>query len=181
MESNQRRQVRQTCLFRFVVAFREHRAYPLRKGDILELPNLLLELSNTSVMSVDVTGQNAAITAAARRKMGCKTICINPTDLHVSTYPDLKSSGCNPMVAGTDPKGPRFYEECIAIAEALNWSEKGDAFFSKSGKDLVAALIGWVRLRDGENANISTVVELLCEPDEFIDDERSELELRPGA
>src|SRR5690349_5728305 len=81
------------------------------KGATLEIPNLLLGLHGMSVVSIDPTGQNAAVCAQARRKAGSKVLPGNPLGLHVKRYPDLKSVGCNPLVGGVDPNSPRFFEE----------------------------------------------------------------------
>src|SRR3954454_9383070 len=133
------------------------------KGVGIEIPTLASYLGGMSVLSVDPTGQNAANCAEARRRMGHKVVCVNPTGAHTGMYPDLASVGCNPMVAGIDVKGPRFYDETVVIADALNWSEKGDIFFTEGGKDLVTCLTGYVRWRDGDDANITEVMRLLME------------------
>jgi type IV secretion system protein VirD4 len=141
------------------------------KGACVELPALLLlHLKNTTIVSVDPTGQNAAISAKARLMRGSAIRCLNPMGLHVGMYPDLESVGCNPMIEGIDPKGPRFYEEAVAIADCFNWSQTGDTFFPDAGRDLATLIIMWVRLRDGDDANLSTVLELLMEGDETDED-----------
>ncbi|MBV8092692.1 MAG: type IV secretory system conjugative DNA transfer family protein, partial [Acetobacteraceae bacterium] len=66
------------------------------KGVGLEIPNLLTGLRGVSVLNIDPSGQNAAVCAEARRKMGHDVICLNPHGLHVRRYPDLTSAGCNP-------------------------------------------------------------------------------------
>ena len=67
------------------------------KGVCLEIPNLLLGLRDVSVLSIDPSGQNAAVCADARRRMGQQVLCLNPFGLHVGRYPDLQSGGCNPL------------------------------------------------------------------------------------
>src|SRR4051794_38516409 len=69
------------------------------KGVSLEIPNLLLGFRNSSVISVDPSGQNAAVCAEARRKMGHTVLALNPKGLHVKKYLDLQSVGFNPMAA----------------------------------------------------------------------------------
>src|SRR5580698_1871920 len=61
------------------------------KGVSLEIPNLLLGLRGVSVLSIDPSGQNAAVCAEARRRMGHDVVCLNPMGLHVARYPDLAS------------------------------------------------------------------------------------------
>ena len=88
------------------------------KGVTLEMLNLLSGLRDASVLSVDPSGQNAAVCAEARRKMGHDVLCLNPFGLHVKMYPDLQSVGFNPL-ANIDPRSPLFYQACAAIGEAL--------------------------------------------------------------
>ena len=140
------------------------------KGVTLEMPNLLLGLHNTSIISIDPTGQNAAVTADARRKAGSKVVALNPMGLQAARYPDLASVGCNPMLTGMEPQSPRFYEEAAAICDALAWSDKGDPFWPDSGRALVTGLLMWVRLRDGDGANIGTVIDLLMEGERVDED-----------
>lgn len=137
------------------------------KGSTLEIPNLLLGLRNTSVVVVDATGQNHAVTAKARQDAGIKTVCLNPMGLHLDMYPDdMISLGCNPMLAGLDPDKPSFFEKAVRIADSFDWSDGGDPFWPNAGRDVVAPLIGWVRVRDGDKANLSTVLHLLMEGEE---------------
>lgn len=137
------------------------------KGATLEIPNLLLGLRHTSVVSIDPTAQNACVTAEARRKAGSKVLVLNPMGLHVGLYPDLQSCGCNPLVAGVDPRSPRFYEEAAAIGEAMIAVE-GDPqrHFPESARGLITGLIMWVRLRDGDQAHLGTVLQLLTEAEQ---------------
>ena len=140
------------------------------KGATLEIPNLLLGLHQTSIVSIDPTGQNACVTAEARRKAGSKVLVLNPQGLHVARYPDLQSCGCNPMVAGVEPQSPRFFEEAAAIGEAMIAVE-GDSqrHFPESARGLITGLIMWVRLRDGDKAHLGTVLRLLTEAEETDD------------
>src|SRR5271154_7154474 len=80
------------------------------KGVCLEIPNLLTGLRNVSVLSVDPSGQNAAVCAEARRRMGQLVQCLNPLGMHVRRYPDLQSVGCNPL-AGISSRSRLFYQE----------------------------------------------------------------------
>jgi type IV secretion system protein VirD4 len=138
------------------------------KGVSLEIVNLLLGLHKTSIVSVDPTGQNASVCAEARRRASSKVLPVNPQRLHVDQYPDLESVGCNPMLAGVDPKSPRFFEEAAAIGEAMI-SPEGDSqrHFPESARGLITGLIMWVRLRDGDNAHLGTVLHLLTEAEEL--------------
>jgi type IV secretion system protein VirD4 len=140
------------------------------KGVTIEMPNALLGLHNTSLISIDPTAQQACVSAEVRRKAGSKVVALNPMGLQAARYPDLASVGCNPMLTGMNPQSPRFYEEAAAICDALAWSDKGDPFWPDSGRALVTGLLMWVRLRDGDGANISTVMQLLMEGERLDED-----------
>lgn len=137
------------------------------KGATLEIVNLLLGLHGMSVISIDPTAQNASVCGKARVDAGSKVLALNPKGLHVGRYPDLASCGCNPMVAGIDIDSPNFYEEAVAIADAFDWSDKGDRFFPDAGRDYTTSLIMHVRRRDGDNANLSTVLQLMMDHEEI--------------
>src|SRR5262245_55923336 len=85
-------------------------------GASLEMVNLLAGLRDTgrgetvSVLSVDPSGQNAAVCAEARRtEAKNEVLCLNPFGLHVGLYPDLASVGCNPL-ANIDPNSDLFFQ-----------------------------------------------------------------------
>jgi type IV secretion system protein VirD4 len=131
------------------------------KGVCLELPNLLHGLRRCAVVSIDPSGQNAAICADARRKFGHKVLCLNPFNLHVAEYPDLADIGFNPLVC-IDPKSPYFFMDAASLADALITVE-GDSqkFFPESARGLLTWIIMFVRLRDGINAHLGTVRDIL--------------------
>jgi hypothetical protein len=85
------------------------------KGACLELLNWLLHLRNTSVISIDPSGQNASVGNEARRKAGIPCLALNPMQMHIEQFPDLASVGCNPLLAGIDIEGPRAFEETTVI------------------------------------------------------------------
>jgi type IV secretion system protein VirD4 len=117
------------------------------KGACLEIPNLLLGLKGVSVLSIDPSGQNAAVCAEARRRAGNDVLCLNPYGLHVARYPDLESVGFNPL-AGFDVRSPVFFQDCQAIGEALIKLE-GDTqpHFPQSARGLVTGLVMWEVLK----------------------------------
>lgn len=137
------------------------------KGVSVEIPNLLLGLHRSSVVSVDPSGQNAAVCAEARRQAGSIVLPLNPMGLHLALYPDLQSVGYNPMAA-LDPNDPsRFFLEAVALAEAIIPVEgESQKFFPESARGLVTWLIMYVRMRDGVDAHLGTVRDLLTEVDE---------------
>ena len=72
---------------------------------------------------------------------------------------------------GHRPESPRFYEEAAAIADAFDWGDggKGDPFWSNAGRDYATCLTMHVRLRDGDDANLGTVLQLMMEHEEVDD------------
>jgi type IV secretion system protein VirD4 len=117
------------------------------KGASLEMVNLLIGLMGCSVVSIDPSGQNAAVCAEARRQAGNDVQCLNPFGLHVGQYSDLISVGCNPL-ANIDPRSRTFYQECAAVGEALIKLE-GDSqvHFPQSARGLVTGLVMWEVLK----------------------------------
>lgn len=87
------------------------------KGATIEIPNLLHLGKDVSIVSIDPKGQNAAVTAARRRRVS-EVVVLNPFGLHVELYPDLESVGFNPL-ATLDPASDRFFDQARALAEAL--------------------------------------------------------------
>jgi type IV secretion system protein VirD4 len=116
------------------------------KGATLEIPNLLLGLRNCSVLSIDPSGQNAAVCAEARRKAGNDVLCLNPFGLHVDLYPDLESCGCNPL-ANIDPRSLLFFQHCQAVADALIKIEGKDPHWTESARGLITGIIMWEVLK----------------------------------
>jgi type IV secretory pathway TraG/TraD family ATPase VirD4 len=100
------------------------------------------------VLSIDPSGQNAAVCSEARRCAAKNDVqCLNPLGLHAGRYPDLESVGCNPL-ANIDPRSPLFFQECAAVGEALIKLE-GDAqiHFPQSARGLVTGLVMWEVLK----------------------------------
>lgn len=137
------------------------------KDATLGIPNTLRRLHGKSLIDLDTTGQAAAVCGPARVAAGSKFLPLNPMRLHVERYPDLVSVGCNVLVEGIDPDSPRFYEESVAISDAFDWADKGDQFWPNAGRDYATSLIMHVRRRDGDDANFSTVLQLMMEGEEI--------------
>jgi type IV secretion system protein VirD4 len=119
------------------------------KGAALEIPNLLAGLrGSVSVLSIDPSGQNAAVCAEARRTAAKNDVqCLNPFGLHVDQYPDLASVGCNPL-ANIDPRSPFFYQDCAAVGEALIKLENdAQRHFPESARGLITGIIMWEVLK----------------------------------
>jgi type IV secretion system protein VirD4 len=118
------------------------------KGVSLEIVNLLAGLrGSVSVLSVDPSGQNAAVCAEARRCAAKNDVlCLNPFGLHVAHYPDLASAGCNPL-ANIDPRSPLFFQDCQAVADALIKIEGKDPHWTESARGLITGVIMWEVLK----------------------------------
>jgi type IV secretion system protein VirD4 len=112
------------------------------KGATIEIPNLLHLGNDVSILSIDPKGQNAAVTAAWRRRIGDVRV-LNPFGLHLGLYPDLESVGFNPL-ATLDPASDRFFDRARALSEALIRVE-GDSqpFFPQSAQGLLTGLMMW--------------------------------------
>jgi type IV secretion system protein VirD4 len=131
------------------------------KGVCLEIPNLLIGLRNMSVLSLDPSGQNAAITAAARSAMGQETLMLNPFNLHVKRYRDMADLGFNPLML-LNSNSPSFELDAMGLADILI-SVEGDSnrFFPEAARGLMTWLMMFVRLKDGHSANLGTVRDIL--------------------
>lgn len=143
------------------------------KGVSIEIVNLLTGLRDCSVFNIDSSGQNAAVCAEARRQMGHRFWPINPKHVHVRHYPDLASRGHNPMDALDVKNSARFLMRSTAIAEAFDTTQRADGnskFFDTGARMLGTGLIMYVKLRDGDKANLGTVRDLLTE-EEITDDD----------
>lgn len=143
------------------------------KGVSIEIPNLLMGLKDCSVFNIDSSGQNAAVCGEARRQMGQRFWPINPKGVHVRQYADLASVGHNPMDALDRNNPARFLMRATAISEAfgsMQRSEGNSKFFDTGALMLGTGLVMYVKLRDGDKANLGTVRDLLTEQEVTDDD-----------
>jgi type IV secretory pathway TraG/TraD family ATPase VirD4 len=131
------------------------------KGVCLEMPNLLVGLRNMSVLNIDSAGQNAAVCAEARRRMGHETLSLNPYNLHAALYPDLADVGCN-LLTALDPNSKKFFDDAMALGDASITLE-GDhqVHFPNSARGLMTWLMMYDRIVEGDKANLGTVRDLL--------------------
>jgi type IV secretion system protein VirD4 len=139
------------------------------KGVSLEIPNLLLGLENVSVLSIDPSGQNAAVCAEARRRMGQHVVCLNPFGVHVARYPDLASAGCNPL-AGISSRSPLFYQEGAAVGDALIVIEGKDPHWTQSARGLITGIVMWEILKaeyERRAPLLENIRSMLCEPETY--------------
>lgn len=141
------------------------------KGTGLIIPNLLNY--GGSVLVVDPKGENAYITAPQRRRMGQRTIILDPWDEVNRRYG--KKSGELEQVARfnplsiLNPESPDYADDLAYLADALIISQsKNDPFFDDSARDLVAGLMAFCVEKFGPRANLAQVRALLRTPAENI-------------
>lgn len=137
------------------------------KGTRILVPNQL-QIKEKSLVVIDPKGQNAAIGAPWRRKVG-KVRILNPFGHLTSTYPDLKSAGFNPL-ASLDPASPTFYEDAAGIGEALIRIEGKEKHWSESAQGLLVGLIMWEVIearRQRRAPSLERIRYLLTEPDGY--------------
>jgi type IV secretion system protein VirD4 len=135
------------------------------KGTRLLIP-ALLQMSGRSVVVIDPKGELAAVTAEWRRTVG-DVVVLNPFGLHVGRYPDLASSGFNPL-ASLDEKAPTFYDDAKGLAEALITVE-GDPqrHFPESARGLITGAMMWERRLNGANASLKRARMMLTEREQW--------------
>ncbi len=129
------------------------------KGATIEIPNLLHLGGDVSILSIDPKGQNAAVTAAWRRRVSDVRV-LNPFGLHVERYPDLASVGFNPL-ATLDPDSDRFFDRARALSEALIRVE-GDSqpFFPQSAQGLMTGLMMWEVLQARQAGGVPSLARV---------------------
>jgi type IV secretory pathway TraG/TraD family ATPase VirD4 len=125
------------------------------------LPQARLGLRGMSEVSLDPSGQNAAVCAEARRRMGHEVVPFNPFNLHAGRYPDLRDVGFNPLLT-LNPGSPAFMKELISLAES-SISVEGDSqkHFPESARGLMAWVMGFVRMVERNGANLGTVRDIV--------------------
>lgn len=118
-------------------------------------------------MSIDPSGQNAAVCAEARRRAGYRVLCLNPLGQHVERYPDLLSVGCNPL-ANIDPRDRLFFQHCQAVADALIRIDSKDPHWTESARGLITGIIMWEVVkawRERRAPLLENIRAMLCEPE----------------
>lgn len=134
------------------------------KGAGIEIPNLLAGLRDASCLNPDVSGQNAAVCAAARRAMGHEVVPFNPYNQQTDLYPDLADVGYNLLTALPRPDDPRFMLEVLALGDSSIAEAKDTenaSHFANGARGLMSWLAGFVRLHDGDRANFATVRDII--------------------
>jgi len=93
-----------------------------------------------SVVVTDPKGQNAAVTARARRAMGHEVFVLNPFGLHTGSPWWLPRHRFNPL-AHLNIHSPNVVAKVAALAEALIVTAGRDPYFDDTARDLVRTLI----------------------------------------
>jgi type IV secretion system protein VirD4 len=118
------------------------------------LPNLI-NLTNWSILVIDIKGELAAWSADHRRRAGNEIIFLRPFD--------KPSNGYNP-VAALDPASDDFVDDALGLAEAIVLQESHDPHWSTSAQDLLCALIMYSRLTGPNDGSLGHVRSLLGQP-----------------
>lgn len=131
------------------------------KGRDVLIP-ALLEYQG-SVIAIDPKGQLAAVTAAAREKMGQKVVVLNPFNI----LPDILgpfASRYNPMAA-LDPEAESFGADADNLAEGIVYATGGDTHWHESARQLVAGVMMHLAKSGPANTrNLATVRTLISGP-----------------
>lgn len=129
------------------------------KGVSLVIPFLLN--CRESCVVVDFKGENAKLTAAARRAMGQKTIILDPFNV-VTQTPDT----FNPLDQ-IKADSPLLIDECRALANALvvRTGEEKDPYWNDSAELWITAmLVTAAKYGAAPNRSLQTVRTLLTDP-----------------
>jgi type IV secretory pathway TraG/TraD family ATPase VirD4 len=114
------------------------------KDETVIIPNLLL-YAKGSAFVVDVKGQDAAVTAEARRKMGQAVHVLDPMGTLKQGTAHL-----NPLDA-LDPASNTYVEDIYAIVDALVIAgHENNRFWSESARTVIAGAIDYAVRRKGE-------------------------------
>jgi len=130
------------------------------KGTTAIIPTLAGRVGSAIV--VDPKGQNAAITSARRRDLGRDVTHLNPFGLHTDKPWELKQDRYNPL-RWCDPTSPNFMADVSALAESLIISEGKDPHWPNAARDLVAAIMMFIRIEEGPDATLPRMRFLLTQ------------------
>lgn len=138
------------------------------KGAALIIPNLLLYRGSSIV--IDPKGENAYVTAEARRKMGQKTHIIDPWEETNRRYGSKSGileevATFNPLSI-LDPNDPNFSDDIAYIADSLIINQGGgdNKHFDDSARELIAGLVAFIVLKHGDEASLPLVRLMLSKP-----------------
>jgi type IV secretion system protein VirD4 len=138
------------------------------KGTTAIIPTLLEY--DASCFVLDPKGENAAITARQRQRMGHKVLILNPfreleAEFVARDFPE--PDRFNPL-ATLDPTARNFVASAARLAEALVYNESKDPHWSDSARSLVECLLLYVCIEPDETRSLGRVRELLTDnPDQL--------------
>jgi type IV secretion system protein VirD4 len=113
-----------------------------------------------SVVVIDPKGQNAAVTARARRAMGQEVFVSNPFGMHTGAPWRLPRHRFNPLEA-LDINSPSVVAEAAGIAQALIVTQGRDPYFDDTARDLVSTLILYLVSTLGKKATLGHLRNML--------------------
>lgn len=121
-----------------------------------------------SMIIIDPKGDVTAITARRRKAIGDKVIVLNPFGMFTKKRRWMKSAGWNPLLHLKDDK-PNFASLAMCIADAIveelgGAGNSNSAFFDRSAKNFVQALVMWERINNPDAPNLRNVPQLFSEP-----------------
>ena len=123
------------------------------KGTCTIIPNILMDTDH-SIICIDPKGQNAAVTARARRSGGRSVYCLNPFGEHRSAPWNLPMHGFNPL-AHMSIDDPNVEADVAALAEAIIVTEsQTQPYFENSARDLIEVLILHALETKGRDASL---------------------------
>ena len=132
------------------------------KGVGAIIPNLLT--AERSILCIDPKGENAAVAASARHRLGPVHV-LDP--FGVSGVP---TAAFNPLDA-LNPESLDLAEDAALLADALVYDlpgQVGEAHWNEEAKALIGGLILHVVTDPGQSSNLATVRDLLTlAPDDF--------------
>lgn len=158
-----------------------------KKGVSLIIPNLLTYRGSCIV--IDPKGENAWITAKARRNMGQKIYILDPWDQVKKRFYDnivradfdnclseIKPTELSRLGLAADvvsrfnplsilnPKNPNYTDDLAYLADALIINQGKDPHWDNSARELVAGLIAFLVESYGSKSTLSMVRALLSKP-----------------
>jgi len=115
-----------------------------------------------SVVVIDPKGQNAAVTARARRAMGQEVCFLNPFGLHTGAPWRLGRHRYNPL-AHLDIHKPNVVADVAALSQALILTQGRDPYFDDTARDLVTALMLYLVSTLGKRATLAHLRKMVTD------------------
>lgn len=135
---------------------------PTRSGKGASVIIQALLQSTHSVVVIDPKGQNAAVTARARRALGQDVFVLNPFGLHTGTPWHLPRHRFNPLSA-LDLRSPNVVAETAALAQALIVTQGREPYFDDTARDLVSTLILYLVSTLGGKATLGHIRKMITD------------------